>query len=277
MSLKPTRITTNHSETSLSQATVSQAITEKICRLERDRIARDLHDELGQLLSTMRLNLHGLKMANGAQATSSAELDKMHDLLNRAQAATKSIVHDLRSADQGKHEADFNLFEQVKVHIAAFESETGISCALSLKHAADFDQLPKEQQLALFRVLQESLTNTLKHAVATKVKICIFKAHSQYVLTVKDNGRGINKSNLTSKTHSFGLIGMRERIAIFNGAFSAKNCIWGGTEITAKLPAKDKAIQLSTHGRANNKQNISLRNVSIITGFAFLLITAIEI
>lgn len=237
VSVKPTQIPTHDGDAR------PESIQQQIVEQAQQRIARDLHDELGQLLSTMRLNLHALKAANDAHTEPDAELKIMHDLLNQAQDATKSIVYGLRHADDD----DFNLLQQAKVHIATFELQTGIRSSLSLKHVTDCDQLSQEQQLTLYRILQESLTNIMKHAMATKVHISIAKAHNHYVLTVKDNGRGIDKQTLNSKTKSFGLIGMRERMAACNGSLSIKNRVWGGTEIRAKLPVKQKALQYPVH------------------------------
>lgn len=216
----------------LPETVAEQDSIAEIRRLERQRIARDLHDELGQLLSTMRLNLHHIKTADTAASPTEKQLNIMHDLINRAQQATKTVVNNLRNSET----AGLSMAEQIAAHVKAYVLETDIDCVLTLNETAALNALSSEKQITLFRVLQEALTNIVKHAVATKVVVSIDKVDQQLVLTVKDNGRGFGHAKLKQQSQSFGLIGMRERVAMLGGTLTAKNRFLGGVKISAKIP-----------------------------------------
>jgi signal transduction histidine kinase len=116
-----------------------------------------------------------------------------------------------------------------------FEGRTGIKCELNLPHE-ELD-LDRDYSTALFRILQESLTNVVRHAQATRVEIDLQREANHLALTVRDNGRGIGPTELNDP-HSLGLLGMRERAMLLGGECQITGNPTFGTEVEARFPAR---------------------------------------
>ena len=128
---------------------------------------------------------------------------------------------------------DLGIVAALEWQAKEFEKQLGIKCKFSCNQAEI--QVSPDQGITLFRVFQESMSNIAKHAHATQVEISLNAFAHDIVLTITDNGVGI-KSSDTLKSNSFGLRGMRERVAALNGTFTVQQANEQGTEITIKLP-----------------------------------------
>ena len=197
--------------------------------LERRRIARTLHDECGQELTAVRLRLATLAIA-GAEFPAIAPLVADVDAaLAQAARAMRALVGGLRPPlldDLGLMAAIRNLARRV-------ESQSGV--AVDVTVAGEVEGLPDETSLALYRVLQEALTNVQRYAKATEVSVELRADANSVRLAVLDNGRGFDPSRV--ERGSFGLIGMRERALELGGSALIDSRPGAGTRVVVELPA----------------------------------------
>lgn len=193
---------------------------------ERRRIARELHDELGQLLTSLRMRLATLQLCSPDSASTSV-WRSMTDLLDRTIAVTRDVVAQLRPAA-----LDSGLVVALEWLIDEFRHHTGIRCQLHTP-GQDFG-LSDEQATVMFRIVQESLTNVARHAQADHVDIGLDMEGTDIVLTVRDNGRGFDATQPPSR--SFGLAGMRERGHMLGGRVAIDSEVGHGTTVQLRMP-----------------------------------------
>jgi signal transduction histidine kinase len=200
---------------------------------ERAMIAREIHDELGQVLSTLKLDLGALENHFPQDQKVLFEITQaMSELIYLTMQRVKKISQELRPSV-----LDHLTFSQaVAWQIDEFKKTTGIACRLALRNAEDL-QLPPNAANALFRVLQEALTNIMRHAEATKVIVALEKTGAHVMLEIQDNGKGITNKEMADP-RSFGLIGMRERIHHLNGNIEINSGASEGTTIVCTIPLK---------------------------------------
>ena len=205
---------------------------------ERRALSRELHDNLGQALTAMKLNLHWLD--HHALRVDDARLRKeivkrtreFEALLESAITTVHSIASDLRPSILD----EMGLWPALESEAARFVSRTGIECVVH-PWPTLHEVLDEDLSLAIFRIAQEALTNIARHAKATVVEISCVPSGSDYTLCIIDNGRGISAAEAESP-HSLGLIGIRERVRGFGGEFSISRAgITGGTAIRVRIPA----------------------------------------
>jgi signal transduction histidine kinase len=198
---------------------------------ERSRIAREMHDELGQLITGIRFELRWLESRLPAERSDlTGKLGSMVKQLDLSIASLRRItteLHPLILDDLGLSAAAGWLVDQ-------FAQRTGIQVHL---------QLPKTEPkqggqlaLAIFRIMQESLTNVAKYAQATSVEISLQDAPTDWILTIKDNGIGFDP-NIDNR-EGFGLIGMRERATLLGGSFAVDSAAGWGTQIHVTIPVE---------------------------------------
>jgi signal transduction histidine kinase len=199
---------------------------------ERAHIARELHDDLGQLLATLRVDLSLLQQQPDASPQTTRQMRSMDKLLQRAITSLRRIATNLRphALDEG------GLYYALQTLRQEFIQRHGISCQLEAQESELI--LDDRYSTAAFRIVQESLTNIARHAHASQVWISVRRDDGLLHLQIKDNGRGIAPDDL-NKAHSFGLLGMRERVWALDGEIQIEgreasgNC---GTRITVELP-----------------------------------------
>ncbi|WP_426196020.1 CHASE domain-containing protein [Massilia sp. DWR3-1-1] len=196
---------------------------------ERKRIAREIHDDLGQNLLALRIE------ADMLSQRTSARQPRLHEralaTLRQIDATIKSvrqIINDLRP-----NVLDLGVNAAVDWQISEFRRRTGIDCQL-IENDEEI-AVSDECATALFRILQESLSNISRHAKATRVKVELSVAHGAISMTVSDNGVGVRHSG-RHKAGSFGLVGIEERMNILNGEFSLVSSPGGGTTIHIAMP-----------------------------------------
>lgn len=215
-----------HSHEQLRElSTALQSIREE----ERKHIARELHDDLGQILAALRMDLSLLQRDAEIDGKSQSTLQSMDKLILTSITTLRRIATDLRprALDEG------GLYFALQTLQKDFSGRHGIRCEL----IADEDQLVLDdaRSTAIFRIVQESLTNVVRHAKASAVQIQFERDAERLHLTISDNGRGIEAQN-RHKSGSLGLIGMRERIKSLGGEFNVHSKPYEGTQLTIWLP-----------------------------------------
>ena len=213
-----------------------QALSERLVQMreeERSRIARELHDELGQLLT-------GIKLDFSATIRRLRELRSPGDVVDRVQSAigqidigiamVRRIATDLRPAQLDHHDLG-GAIEQEARRIAA---RTGLSIRVAARlGTTDIDT---DRATAAFRIFQEALTNAVRHAESTAVSARVSTHHSTLHLCVRDNGVGM-PAETTERPRSLGLLGMHERARSVGGVLRVASRPGRGTTILVSLPA----------------------------------------
>jgi signal transduction histidine kinase len=201
---------------------------------DRAGIARQIHDDVGQLLAALKLDLEGLGAAVRRGEPHAALGDRITVLvgqIDRGLADTMELIRELRSPSTGASQLASAIDAQVK----RFQFRTGISCRTSgLEHAAALDG---ERAEAVFRIVDEALSNVARHAGADLVVIAAESLHGYFQLTVTDDGVGIPSDRMADAS-SFGLIGMRERAAAVQGRIEMAGAKPHGTVVRVILPLK---------------------------------------
>jgi signal transduction histidine kinase len=204
---------------------------------ERARVARELHDELGQVLTSLKLEfiwlVDELKKSEprpGIQLVN--KLQSLIGLIELSIQSVRQISGDLRPAVLDH----LGLREAVQWEATKFQARTGIRCRVVSHLTHDLDD--RARALALYRILQEALTNVVRHAHAGAVRISLAERGRTVMLVVKDNGRGITKSELSSMM-SIGLLGMSERARLLGGRLTITGSAGRGTTVTVRVPSID--------------------------------------
>ena len=206
---------------------------------ERIRIAREIHDELGQLLSALKLDLEGLTIKYGAGnlAFRKQFIEEIAGLV----AEVKLTINTVRRISSELRPAvldNLGLATALECQIREFETRTGIRCRYSgLRHNLVLDP---EQSTAVFRIFQEILTNVARHANASAVEIKVETNSDWLTLHVVDTGTGIEPKQVMDP-HSLGLLGMRERAMILGGTVRFSRPATGGTAVTLRIPTSRPA------------------------------------
>jgi len=214
---------------------------------ERKRIAREIHDDLGQNLLALRIDADML--ANRTLASHSRLHERARATLFHIDATIKSvrqIINDLRP-----NVLDLGLSAAVEWQVAEFRRRTGIACELvdELHEAV----LREQSATALFRILQESLTNIVRHAHATKVRVVLSGHNNSFVMTINDNGVGLGARGSVN-SGSFGLIGIEERISILGGTCSIYSSDGEGTTVEVSVPLALAPLQ--THPQDHSAETV---------------------
>ena len=197
---------------------------------ERRRTARELHDELGQSLTALKIELASLRSAfPPGQPELGERALAMNALLDGTIAATRRIASDLRPLMLD----DLGLAAALDWLTHNFSKRTGIATDLVVDDAVA--QVPEPIASALYRITQESLTNVTKYAQATTTEIRLERDDDWVQLTVRDNGRGIEEAD-QSKRGAFGLLGIRERVMLLSGEIAIKGEPGRGSEVRVRIP-----------------------------------------
>lgn len=203
---------------------------ESIREKERTIIARELHDEIGQLLTAMNTEtvLLARRIPEGNRELTH-RLSSLSHLIEMTMESLKRIYMSLRPGMLDH----LGLASSVLWQAEEFTNRTGIPCNMEVKP----ESLPLDPDLsiALFRIFQETLTNIARHANATEVKGRLYLQNGHIHLEVRDNGRGISEAEM-NKAHSFGLMGIRERVSNLGGMVEIRGSQGIGTEIKVTIP-----------------------------------------
>lgn len=197
---------------------------------ERSRISREIHDELGQALTALKMDLAWLGRRLGPdQEQLLGKTKTMSRLIDTNIQTVKRISAELRPGLLD----DLGLTAALEWQAEEFKERTGTPCVLSI--TPDDIVLGKDLSITIFRIFQETLTNVVRHASAKKVWVSLTRDGRGVVLQVKDNGKGITEKQLNSPA-SIGLIGMRERVHFLGGTIDISSSPRKGTTVTVHLP-----------------------------------------
>lgn len=206
---------------------------------ERILLAREIHDELGQSLIAIKIDLGMMKqkvlkvIKNKDTENILTIFDNLFSLVDNTIKTTKKIMTDLRP--EVLYLVGFT--EAVKIQVNKFQERHRINCYYDC--SVPNLELSMQKSVALFRILQESLTNVVKHANATSVTILLFSENDKLILEIGDNGVGMDL-NKRHKHDSFGLIGMKERMFILDGELKISSQPGKGTKIRIEMPFNEK-------------------------------------
>ena len=194
---------------------------------ERARISREVHDELGQALTAVTMDLAWLE----------TRMPKDGEMLERIRATRQladGIIQSVRRISTELRPAvlDLGLAAAVEWQVQEFQARSGIQCSVRLLAR---EVVAANASTAMFRIFQETLTNVARHAKATRAEVVLQKQREQLVLLVHDNGRGFDQAD-PSISKSLGLLGMRERAAILGGRVNISSAPGKGTTVTAWIP-----------------------------------------
>ncbi|MBN1881160.1 MAG: PAS domain S-box protein [Deltaproteobacteria bacterium] len=203
-----------------------QSIREK----ERTRIARELHDELGQLLTAMNTDIILLK--NKLPAEQTVLSDRVHSLSSLVDLTMKTVKQIYMGLRPGMLD-HLGLTAAIAWQAEEFSRRTGIDCKVSF--SPEDIEIDPDLTTTVFRIFQETLTNVQRHAEATKVTVRLKTTNDRLELVVKDNGKGITHHQM-EKPNSFGLLGIKERVYHWGGKEAIVGKSGRGTTITISIP-----------------------------------------
>jgi PAS domain S-box-containing protein len=199
------------------------------------RIARELHDQLGRCLTAIKMDVAGIERGfiDGAAErgfqTLSERTKRMSQTLDETVHTVRRISAELRPAVLD----DLGLAAAIEWQARDFEARSGVSCVIRVLE--EDLRLSRDQSTALFRIFQESLTNVARHAQATKVWVNLSEEKDAVVLEVEDDGVGFSPERIAER-RSLGLLGMRERVAVFGGEIEFAGVPGQGTAVVVRMP-----------------------------------------
>jgi PAS domain S-box-containing protein len=202
---------------------------------ERARISREVHDELGQSLTAVKMDLAWLA------ARLPRRNGQMLEKIDSTRQLADSIIQSIRRISTELRPAvlDLGLAAAVEWQVQEFQARSGIQCKVRLLTR---EVVASNASTAMFRIFQETLTNVARHAKATRAEVVLQKQPDRLVLLIRDNGRGFDQSD-PSLSKSLGLLGMRERAAILAGRVNISSAPGKGTTVTAwiSLPSPEES------------------------------------
>ncbi len=218
-------------QTSRNELRQLSANIQSVREEEKTRIARELHDDLGQRLTALKMDLSLLESILPADNAVPVlkRIKGMHELIDSTVMSVRRIAADLRPVMLD----DLGLVSAIEWLVHDFSTRYGIAAKSTLEQRdLGFDSA---SATALFRMIQEALTNVARHAEATEVQVILQQEDSECVVQVRDNGKGMN-SKAQCKPKSFGLLGMRERASLLGGKMTVDSVIDQGTTVIISVP-----------------------------------------
>jgi signal transduction histidine kinase len=227
-------------ETFAARAAVAAELSTRVARdavarvvdaqeLERKRLARELHDETGQALTSMLLGLRAVEEARDSSEVSEAT-SRLRELVVETLHDVRSLAVELRP----KALDDFGLVPALERLSETFTEQTTIP--VEIETVIGEDRLPPAVETALYRIVQEALTNVIKHSRASRVSVLVTRKPDTVAAVIEDDGIGFEPGE--SRDGGLGLIGMRERIALLDGRLEIESSAEGGTSIVAEVPVR---------------------------------------
>ncbi len=227
-------------ETELNQSREQlRALADRLLRAreeEATRIARELHDQFGRYLTTIKMDARSMErdLAGGLTSDVARVLREKAQTIGQTVDETAQTVRAIATQLRPGILDDLGLAAAIEWQVKDFQKRSGILCALTLP--GDDPHLSRDQATAIFRIFQEILTNVARHAQATKVWVHLGDEQDEIVLEVEDNGVGISPTQLAER-RSLGLLGMRERAGAFGGAVEIVGSKGQGTTVRVQMPA----------------------------------------
>ena len=210
---------------------------EKIREEERTNISREIHDELGQQLTVLKMDISWLKKKIKALADASVlqRVDDMLSMLNETVNSVRRISSNLRPSLLD----DLGLVVAIEWQLSEFEKRSGIKTVFTADEIGM--EIDRDIATGLFRIFQESLTNAAKHAEATEITVSLQKINDQLILHIRDNGLGYENEAVKNKK-TFGILGMQERSLMMGGECRIKSETGTGTSVEVMVPLTKNLI-----------------------------------
>jgi signal transduction histidine kinase len=204
---------------------------------ERRTIARELHDEIGQALTAVDVELAGAERSVRTDGPAAAALAEARSVTQRALAGVRDLSQLLRPSMLD----DFGLPDTLKWYLRKFSDRTGIRTELIGNQLTN--RLPIDLEVCAYRTVQEALTNVSRHAQASACRVFVQRLSSSLVVTVEDDGRGLEseRDGGDARREGLGLIGIRERVVELGGTFRIEGKAGKGTRLTIELPLSTEA------------------------------------
>jgi len=196
---------------------------------ERAHIARDVHDDLGASLTAMQLELNWLRQRLSGEATVRDHIDAALEIGHDAMGAVRRILNDLRPGVLDH----LGLWAALEALLHDTETRTGLTCAVHIPATVERCRLGRDTEIAVYRIVQEVLTNVQRHAQASQLSLRARLSGRDLVLKVNDDGCGMH---VPASPTSFGLLGMYERARAFGGVLKIDSAPQQGTAVTLRLP-----------------------------------------
>jgi signal transduction histidine kinase len=225
-------------ETFAARAAVAVDLSERVARdalrgvvaaqeVERRRLARELHDETGQALTSILLGLRSLEDSLEREDSRKAA-GELRELVVSTLQDVRRLAVELRP----KALDDFGLVPALERLTQAFAEQTGIR--VDFEPTLGEKRLPTEVETSLYRIVQESLTNVVKHAQASRVSVLLTRRPGSVMAVVEDDGRGFDPEH--ARGEGYGIVGMRERVALLDGRLQIESAPDGGTTLAVEVP-----------------------------------------
>ncbi len=195
---------------------------------EKKIISREIHDELGQMLTALKIDLGWTKDNLSNKTEAKKRIKEMTDIVDETIKTVQRISFDLRPDILD----DLGLVPTMEWYCQEFEKRTGIKCHFRTEHIQFTEE---KKNLALYRILQEALTNVARHAKAKNVSVNFHMAEDSVILEIIDDGIDVKQEKINA-SDSLGLIGIRERVKLFNGSFDIKSTPNKGSKLTIIIP-----------------------------------------
>jgi PAS domain S-box-containing protein len=206
---------------------------------ERAQVARELHDELGQTLTALKLDISRMLNALKREHLTPPIVDRLQSLIGLSDigiATVKRIATTLRPPTLDH----LGLAEAIHWESLTFKARTGLRCHVRTNRQRT--ALNSEQQTALFRIFQEAMTNIVRHAHASAVQVTLTERDERFEMSIRDNGRGITEAERDDPS-AIGLLGMRERTALMGGIFRITSRKGKGTVVSIEVPVAAKPAE----------------------------------
>lgn len=207
------------------------AYLQEVRENERTIIAREIHDELGQIMTALKIDLSWIQDKYSDHGTLNEKIKSMLSLIDATIQTVKKIITDLRPGILDH----LGISAAIEWQAEEFQKITGIPCAVVI--VPEEILLNKDLSTNFFRIFQEILTNVMRHAEATHINVRLEESDGRVMLNVRDNGNGITEEQIYNPS-SFGIMGIRERVNFLGGSFKITGTPREGTEISIIVPLR---------------------------------------
>ncbi len=226
---------------------------------DRTRISREIHDQLGQLLTGLKFDVNFIKTRVNSDSIDRQSVNdkavEMMALIDDTIETVRHIAADLRPSLLD----ELGLVAALEWHAETFQTRTGVPCeVISNIPLTPLTPLDRNATISLFRIAQEALTNVTRHAQATQVYVSLIEEDNGLTLEVQDNGKGIHQNGeFISK--SLGLLGIEERARLMGGTVQIASEVGRGTTITVKIPLTSSCFQVNKLENIEDSEHVNSR------------------
>lgn len=217
---------------------------------ERKSIAREIHDELGQQLTVLKMEVAWAIRKLNQPGKQEVKLEGLLETIDGTMRSVRRICSELRPTLLD----DLGLVAALQWHAGQLQSGTGIHISISAPE--EIGNLPPEVKTGMYRIFQESLTNVVRHAEAKKVDVCLSVADKMIILHIKDDGKGFDIS-ASSQKRTLGILGMKERSLGMGGEYIIESYPGKGTSVRVTIPIEASAESLTTKTTTDDKDSYS--------------------